>query len=52
MNEKTATVIYNDQCPVCSWEIGHYRAYAEDAGLAIDFCDLNDGASPAAAGLQ
>lgn len=37
----SAEVIYNDQCPVCSWEIGHYRAYAEAEGLPLAFHDLN-----------
>ena len=46
-----ATVIYNDQCPVCSWEIAHYRDHAEAEGLPIDFRDLNDGGSPALASL-
>lgn len=45
------TVIYNANCPVCSWEIDHYRSYAKEAAPEIRFCDLNDGAAPAAAGL-
>lgn len=50
MSEKT-TVIYNAECPVCSWEIDHYRAYAVDAAPEIEFRDLNDGKAPALAGL-
>ena len=37
-------VLYNDQCPVCSFEIGHYRAYSEDKGLPLRFDDLNSDA--------
>ncbi|MEO1613145.1 MAG: DUF393 domain-containing protein [Pseudomonadota bacterium] len=47
----TTTVVYNAECPVCSWEIDHYRAYAETAAPGIEFCDLNDGASPARIGV-
>ncbi|MEL7462663.1 MAG: DUF393 domain-containing protein [Pseudomonadota bacterium] len=50
MSDKT-TVIYNAECPVCSWEIDHYRAYAADAAPGIEFRDLNDGAAPAMAAL-
>jgi predicted DCC family thiol-disulfide oxidoreductase YuxK len=34
-------VLFNDQCPVCSFEINHYAAYAQRQGLAIAFDDLN-----------
>ena len=34
-------VLYNDQCPVCSFEINHYVAYARKEGLPIRFDDLN-----------
>ena len=34
-------VLYNDECPVCSFEIGHYRDYAERSGLPLRFDDLN-----------
>lgn len=34
-------VLFNDQCPVCSFEINHYAAYARSKGLAIAFDDLN-----------
>jgi predicted DCC family thiol-disulfide oxidoreductase YuxK len=36
---KDTTVIYNGACPVCSREIGLYRARAEGA---VAFVDLND----------
>jgi predicted DCC family thiol-disulfide oxidoreductase YuxK len=34
-------VLYNDDCPVCSFEINHYAAYAQRTGLPIQFDDLN-----------
>lgn len=34
-------VLYNDQCPVCSFEINHYAEYAKRNGLPIQFDDLN-----------
>ena len=34
-------VLFNDQCPVCSFEINHYAAYAREKGLPIQFDDLN-----------
>ena len=34
-------VLYNADCPVCSWEIDHYAAYAGKTGLPIRFDDLN-----------
>ena len=37
---KTA-VLYNADCPVCSFEIDHYAAYATREGLPIRFDDLN-----------
>ncbi len=40
MSEETS-VLYNGQCPVCSFEIGHYAAYARRSGLPIRFDDLN-----------
>jgi predicted DCC family thiol-disulfide oxidoreductase YuxK len=36
---KDTTVIYNGACPVCSREIGVYRARAEGP---VSFVDLND----------
>lgn len=37
-------VLYNADCPVCSFEIDHYAAYAAREGLAIRFDDLNSSA--------
>ena len=34
-------VLYNAECPVCRFEIDHYRAYAAREGLDIAFDDLN-----------
>jgi predicted DCC family thiol-disulfide oxidoreductase YuxK len=34
-------VLYNADCPICSFEIDHYRAYAARKGLDIAFDDLN-----------
>lgn len=35
-------VLYNANCPVCSFEINHYAAYSKDQALAISFDDLNN----------
>ena len=40
MTENTR-VLYNADCPVCSFEINHYAAYSERNGLPIRFEDLN-----------
>ncbi|MEO0400903.1 MAG: DUF393 domain-containing protein [Pseudomonadota bacterium] len=37
-------VLYNADCPVCSFEINHYAAYSERSGLPIRFEDLNTSA--------
>ncbi|WP_050930427.1 thiol-disulfide oxidoreductase DCC family protein [Aestuariivita boseongensis] len=44
-NEHTAQtrVLYNAECPVCSFEIDHYAAYARKTALPIGFEDLNSG---------
>jgi predicted DCC family thiol-disulfide oxidoreductase YuxK len=34
-------VLYNGECPVCSFEIGHYAEYAERESLPLRFEDLN-----------
>ncbi|WP_299294649.1 thiol-disulfide oxidoreductase DCC family protein [uncultured Tateyamaria sp.] len=34
-------VLYNANCPVCSFEIDHYAAYSDRMGLPIRFEDLN-----------
>ncbi|MEL6549996.1 MAG: DUF393 domain-containing protein [Pseudomonadota bacterium] len=44
-------VLFNDQCPVCSFEINHYAEYARKAGLPIQFDDLN-GPARAAWGID
>mgnify|MGYP001552453101 FL=1 len=31
------TVLYNDQCPVCSFEIEHYRALCSKRGIDLGF---------------
>ncbi len=51
-NEKEISVLYNAQCPVCSFEINHYAAYSRDKALPIAFDDLNDGAKLDAWGLD
>jgi predicted DCC family thiol-disulfide oxidoreductase YuxK len=43
MNEPTK-VLYNAECPVCRFEIDHYRSYAQKSDLAIRFDDLNSDA--------
>jgi predicted DCC family thiol-disulfide oxidoreductase YuxK len=37
-------VLYNANCPVCSYEIDHYAAYSEAQDLPIAFHDLNEAA--------
>lgn len=34
-------ILYNAQCPVCRFEIHHYRDYAADQDLPLRFDDLN-----------
>ncbi|MFC3613967.1 thiol-disulfide oxidoreductase DCC family protein [Lutimaribacter marinistellae] len=42
MTETTKTrVLYNAECPICNFEIGHYRNHAEASDLPIRFDDLN-----------
>ena len=43
MSEPTK-VLYNADCPVCRFEIDHYRSYAQKSDLAIRFDDLNSDA--------
>lgn len=43
-NDRTG-VLYNANCPVCSYEIDHYAAYSTGQALPIDFDDLNDPAA-------
>ncbi|MBM2577410.1 DUF393 domain-containing protein [Jannaschia sp. Os4] len=35
-------VLYNAECPVCRFEIDHYRGRVERDGLGVGFDDLND----------
>ncbi len=42
MTEKPKTsVLYNASCPVCNFEMQHYRQYAVQEDLPIRFDDLN-----------
>lgn len=34
------SVLFNADCPVCNWEIGHYKTYAKGAALPIRFDGL------------
>lgn len=36
------SVLYNADCPVCSYEINHYARYSRGKALPIRFDDLND----------
>ena len=40
MSDKTR-VLYNGDCPLCSFEINHYASYSERSDLPIRFEDLN-----------
>jgi predicted DCC family thiol-disulfide oxidoreductase YuxK len=45
MNDDPVTsVLFNANCPVCNFEIGHYARYCRDSGLPIRFDDLNSDA--------
>lgn len=41
-NQNKTSVLYNAECPVCSYEINHYASYSGKAALPIEFDDLND----------
>ncbi|MEL7099917.1 MAG: DUF393 domain-containing protein [Pseudomonadota bacterium] len=41
--QEPTEVLYNADCPVCSFEIDHYAAYADKHDLPIRFDDLNAG---------
>jgi predicted DCC family thiol-disulfide oxidoreductase YuxK len=48
MSDKPATaVLFNANCPVCNFEIGHYARYCRETGLPIRFDDLNSEARAA-----
>lgn len=38
---KDTSVLYNGDCPVCSFEMTRYAAYSKETGLPIRFDDLN-----------
>ena len=38
---KQVTVLYNDRCPICRAEIGHYRRLAERHGAPVRFAGLH-----------
>jgi len=40
-NNPKTSVLYNANCPVCNFEIGHYARYADNLSLPIRFDDLN-----------
>jgi predicted DCC family thiol-disulfide oxidoreductase YuxK len=44
MSDEPTKVLYNAECPVCNFEISHYRAYAKKTDLTIRFDDLNSDA--------
>ena len=43
-NSTKTSVIYNANCPLCNFETQHYARYAGQAGLPIEFDDLNSDA--------
>lgn len=43
-NSPKTAVLYNANCPVCNFEIGHYARYASKNALPIRFDDLNSDA--------
>jgi predicted DCC family thiol-disulfide oxidoreductase YuxK len=43
-HEPETSVLFNANCPVCSFEIGHYARYCRNTGLPIRFDDLNSDA--------
>lgn len=40
MSDETR-VLYNGECPVCSFEIGHYKKHTQKNDLPLRFDDLN-----------
>lgn len=42
MSDPATQVIYNEDCPVCRYEVGHYRSYSNKRDLPIKFRDLNE----------
>jgi hypothetical protein len=37
-------VLHNADCPICSWEIRHYRSYCQTIGLPLRFDTLTQAA--------
>lgn len=44
MSDETR-ILYNDTCPLCRFEIGHYRATATRDGAPLRFDQLKDASS-------
>ena len=42
MTDEVTQVLYNEDCPVCRFEIAHYRDYSEKLDLPIRYQDLNE----------
>jgi predicted DCC family thiol-disulfide oxidoreductase YuxK len=40
MSDKT-DVLYNDTCPICSREVGHYERLTQKAGVAVAYDPLD-----------
>ena len=38
----TTRVLFNEDCPICSAEICHYRKYAETNGIELHFDELGE----------
>ena len=36
------TVLFNESCPICSAEIGHYKKISAEQNLDLDFCAITD----------
>ena len=43
-------ILYNDECPVCRFEVDHYRAASDRAGSGLSFDTIRD--APARWGLS
>lgn len=41
MSDDGTQVLYNEDCPVCRYEITHYRSYSNKLCLPIHYQDLN-----------
>jgi len=45
MRDDDTRILYNDTCPLCRFEIGHYRAAATRDGAPLRFDRLDEAAS-------